>query len=81
MKYLWHACSVCNDFELREYMKQKKQDYNDNYLSSTLTINELIRLASNMYTLCTHKDSHVQGSKSPEESEIDVLKAEVGQWK
>ena len=39
MKYLWCSYKVCKDFEFREYMKHKKQDYDDNYPSSTLTIN------------------------------------------
>ena len=58
-------------------MKHKMQDYNHNYPSSTLTIDELIRSASNMYTLCTHKDNHVWGSKLAGESEIVALKAEL----
>ena len=74
MKYLWRSYKVGKDFEFWEYMKHK-----NNHPSSTLTVDELIRLASNMYTLCTHKDNHVWESKSPEESEIVALKAEVEQ--
>ena len=81
MNYLWHLYKVCKDFDFREYMKHKKQDYDDNYPSSTLTIDDLIRSTSNMCTLHTHKDNHVWGSQSPEESEIVALKAQVGQLK
>ena len=63
MKYLWPSYKVCKDFELREYMKHKKQDYDDGHPSSTLTIDELIRLARKMYTLHTHRDNHACGSK------------------
>ena len=49
------------DFEFREYMKCNYDD--DIYPNSALTIDDLIRSASNMYTLCTHKDNHIWGSK------------------
>ena len=65
----------------REYMKHKKQDYDDDYPSSTLTVDEIIRSPSNMYTLHTFKNNYVWGSKSPKESEIAALKAEVGELK
>ena len=81
MKYLWCSYKVCKDFEFREYMKCKKQDYDDNYPVSAFTIDELIRAATNLYTIHTYKVNYVWGSKSPEESEIVVLKAEVGQLK
>ena len=81
MKHLWCSYKVCKDFEFMEYMHGKKQNNNDKYPKSALTIDELIRSASNIYTLCTCKDNHVCGSKSPENSEIVDLKAEVGQLK
>ena len=81
IKVLWCSYNVCKDVEFREYMKRKKQDYDGNYPSSALAIKELIRSASNMYTLCTCKDNYSWGSKSPEESEIVALKVEVGQLK
>ena len=48
MKYLWCLYKICKDFELREYMKCKKQDYDDTYPNNILIIDELIRIASNM---------------------------------
>ena len=75
MKYLWHSYKICKDFEFSEYMKCKNQDYNENYLSSTLTIDEFIR------SVPTYKNNHICGSKSPEELEIVALKAVVGQVK
>ena len=81
MKYLWHLYKVHKDFEFWEYMKHKKQDINDNYPRSTLTIDEFIRSASKMYTLHTHKDYYICRSKSPERSDIVALKAEVRQLK
>ena len=81
MKYLWCSCKVCNDFEFREYLKHKKQGYDDNYPNRTLTVDELIRLASNMYNLCTCKDGHVWGSKLLKKSELVALKTEVGKLK
>ena len=51
MKCLWPSYKVCKDFEFWEYMKHKKQDYDENYQSSILTVDELIRSASNILYL------------------------------
>ena len=29
MKYLWQSYNICEDFEFGEYMKFKKQNYDD----------------------------------------------------
>ena len=52
-----------------------------NYPSIILINDELIRSASNMFTLYTCKDNHVWGSKSPKESDLVALKAEVKKFK
>ena len=59
MKYLWHLYKICKDFEFSVYMKSNKVDSDDIYPNSTLTIDELIRPASNMFTLYTCQDNYL----------------------
>ena len=77
LKYLFRAYALCKDKEFRDYIKRKKEDHDDAYPNSPLTVDKLIQAAQNKYTLRTRESGNVWGSKTPDEERIVAMAAQL----